>query len=256
MDYDIGRLTNWFANRRQRFRIKERKEQGPGDIKDSRKSSSSQSCLSLFSDSDTKNHFGSGFPSLTPAAIQHLNILANNQLHPSPELLKTWTTLLASSGAVEQDVINWIQHRNQEQSSQHTSTPSDINTATSMTPESSAISPISPQSQMKSTSPPFRQETTASPVALQFAHPNEHHDAQAAPSEPTSPTSPISNNEFLNQCIIHGVRDALASSQSTPSMPPKTAAEFEAFFSPFEQQISLLLHTLESTSRIGAPIYQ
>jgi hypothetical protein len=194
---------------------------------------------------------------LTPAAIQHLTVLASNQLHPSPELLKTWTTLLASSGAVEQDVINWIHHRNQEQSSQHTPTPSDTNTT--MTPEPSPISPIS-LSQTKSTSPPYkRQETTASPAALQLAHPVEQHAAQATPSEP-SRSSSISNNE-LNNYIIHGVRDALASPQTMPGMPtaaPNTATEFEALFSPFEQQISLLLRTLESTQplQIGAPIDQ
>lgn len=176
---------------------------------------------------------------MTPAAIQHLTVLASNQLNPSPELLKTWTTLLANSGAVEQDVINWIHHRNQEQSSQHTSTPSDT---TLLTPEPSAISPIS-------TSPPYKKETTISPTALQLAHPDEHYDALATPSE-LSPTSPTSNNE-LNNYIIHGVRDALASPQTMPGIPPtaapKTAAEFDALFSPFEQQISLLLHTLEST---------
>ena len=182
---------------------------------------------------------------MTPAAIQHLTVLASNQLHPSPELLKTWTTLLASSGAVEQDVINWIHHRNQDQSSQHTSTPSD----TTMTPEPSAISPISQSQTQNTTFPPDKKETTSSPAALQLAHPDGHHDAPATPSEP-SPTSPISNNELLNKYIIHGVRDALASPQTMPGMPtaaPKTAAEFEALFSPFEQQISLLLRTLEST---------
>jgi hypothetical protein len=168
---------------------------------------------------------------LTPAAIQHLTVLASNQLHPSSELLKTWTTLLASSGAIEQDVINWIHHRNQEQSLQHTPAPSDT---TTLTPE--------PQSQ---TFPPHKKETSTSPVMLSL-HPDEH-EARATPSEP-SPTSPTSNNE-LNQCIIHGVRDALASPQSqiVPNAAPKTAAEFEALFSPFGEQISLLLHTLEST---------
>jgi hypothetical protein len=183
---------------------------------------------------------------LTPSAIQHLTILASNQLHPSSELLKTWTTLLASSGAIEQDVINWIRHRNQGQPLQHTPTPSD--STTTVTPEPSAIS----QSQTRSTSPPlaYKQEALASPAALQFAHPDEH-EARATPSEP-SPTSPTSNNE-LDQHIIHGVRDALAANPQTTGMrpnasaAPKTAAEFDALFSPFEQQILLLLHTLEST---------
>lgn len=186
---------------------------------------------------------------MTPSAIQHLTILASNQLHPSPELLKTWTTLLASSGAVEQDVINWIHHRNQEN---HTSSPSDT---TTLTPEPLAISPIS-QSQTQSTSPQHTKDTITSPASLQLvANPDEHHDARATPSDPL-PTSQKSNNE-LNQCIINGVRDALASPQTMYGMPtaaPKTAAEFDALFSPFEQQISLLLHTLESTSQIGAPI--
>ena len=175
---------------------------------------------------------------MTPAAIQHLTVLSSNQLHPSPELLKTWTTLLASSGATEQDVINWILYRNQEQSSQRTPTPSDTFT---MTPEHSAMS----QSPTQSTFPPFKLETTSSPLAatLQLMHSDEH-EARTTPSEP-APTPPISNNE-LNQHIIHGVRDALARPQTMPPSAPKTAAEFEALYSPFEQQISLLLHTLES----------
>ena len=194
-----------------------------------------------------KKAFDQGFPSLTPAAIQHLTVLASNQLHPSPELLKTWTTLLASSGAVEQDVINWIHHRNQEQSSQNTSTPSDTtSTTTALTPEPSAPNwPIWPISQSQT-------QSTSAPTSPAVAHPSdEHHDARATPSELLSPTSPtpISNNE-LNNYIIHGVRDALASPQSMSGMStaaaPKTAAEFETLFSPFEQQISLLLHTLES----------
>jgi hypothetical protein len=43
-----------------------------------------------------------------------------------------------------------------------------------------------------------------------------------------------------------------------PTAAPNTATEFEALFSPFEQQISLLLRTLESTQplQIGAPIDQ
>ena len=172
---------------------------------------------------------------MTPAAIQHLTVLASNQLHPSAELLKTWTTLLASSGAVEQDVINWIHHRNQEQPLQHTPTPSDT---TTMTPDP----PPMPQSETQQTrsSSSYKQETTASPVT---PHPDEH-EARATPLEP-SPTS-TSNNE-LNQCIVHGVRDALASPQTMPTTAPKTAAEFEALFSPFEQQMSNLLRTLEST---------
>jgi hypothetical protein len=169
---------------------------------------------------------------LTPAAIQHLTVLASNQLHPSSELLKTWTTLLASSGVIEEDVINWIHFRNQEQPLQ-IPTPSD--------------SPMTP----------CKQETSSPvmlPVALPLEHPEpDEHEARTTPSEP-SPTSPISNIE-LNQCIIHGVRDALASPQTTTNVAPKTAAEFEASFSPFEQQISRLLHTLVST-QIGTPIDQ
>ena len=173
---------------------------------------------------------------MTPAAIQHLTVLASNQLHPSSELLKTWTALLASSGAVEQDVINWIHYRNQ-----HTPpTPSDT---------SQGISPVSPP-------PAYKQEIATSPTALQLSHHDEHeHEAPVTPSEPSSP-----NNE-LNQHIIHGVRDALASTQTTVmtnEAAPKTAADFEALFSPFEKKMLLLLHTLESTkpSQIGAPIDQ
>ncbi|KAF8806664.1 hypothetical protein BYT27DRAFT_7101482 [Phlegmacium glaucopus] len=186
-----------------------------------------------------------GFPSLTPTAIQHLTVLASNQLHPSSELLKTWAALLASSGAKEQDVAHWIHHRNQEQQIQHFPTPSD----TTMTPEPSATS----QSPRQHTFPGvYKQETTTSPVmpALQL-HPYEH----ASPSEP-SPTSPsTSHNDHMLQlnkrpqlqAIVHGVRDALASPQTTSKEAPKTAAEFEAMFSPFEQRISLLLRALETT---------
>jgi hypothetical protein len=169
---------------------------------------------------------------LTPAAIQHLTVLASNQLHPSSELLKTWTALLASSGAVEQDVINWVHHRNQ-----HTPPPSD--TSQSQTQSISPVSPVSPVSPP----PAYKQEITGSPASL---NPDEHE--VSSPSEPSSPTSPTSNNE-LNQRIIHGVRDALAASTQTTAMQnaPKTAADFEALFSPFEKQILLLHHTLEST---------
>jgi hypothetical protein len=196
---------------------------------------------------DTILHFfAAGFPSLTPAAIQHLTVLASNHLHPSSELLKTWTTLLASSGAKEQDVINWIHCQIQEQQLQHLPTPSDT---TNMTPEPSAsatsASPIS-----QNTFPQFKQETTRSPVMPLQLQPftTTKHEAPATPSEP-SPTSKKNLMSLLNRCIIQGVRDALAVPQ--PTMPntttPKTAAEFEAMFSPFEQQILLLLRTLETT---------
>lgn len=49
------------------------------------------------------------------------------------------------------------------------------------------------------------------------------------------------------QAITRGVCDALASPQTTSNAAPKTAAEFEAMFSPFEQRISLLLRALETT---------
>lgn len=120
-----------------------------------------------------------------------------------------------------------------------------------MTPEPPAIFQSPTQTQSTSGSPPLahKQETTASPITLpvQLAHPDDH-EALATPSEP-SPTSSTSN-DVLNQRIIDGVRDALASPQITgtgiPNPAPKTAAEFEALFSPFEQRILLLLHALES----------
>lgn len=108
-----------------------------------------------------------------------------------------------------------------------------------MTPDPPAI--LQSQTQQSRSTSPYKQEITASPAA---AHPDEH-EARATPSEP-SPISPTSNNE-LNQSIIRGVRDALASPQTMPTTAPKTAAEFETLFSPFEQQISHLLRTLEST---------
>lgn len=189
---------------------------------------------------------------MTPSAIQYLTVLASDQLHPSSELLKTWTTLLASSGAIEQDVINWIYHRNQQKHplqqhtfKLHTPAPSDATTS----PEPSTISQSQSQ---KSTFQPYKQETASSLVipALPLVHPDEDETpSRATPSEP-SPISPIISNNELNQRIIHGVRDALASPQTMSNAappPPKTAAEFEALFSPFEKQILLLLHTLEST---------
>jgi hypothetical protein len=180
---------------------------------------------------------------LTPAAIQHLTVLAANQLHPSSELLKTWTALLASSGAIEQDVINWIRHRNQ-----HTRTSSDATSPSQAQSSTSPISPTSPGSPPLAYNFKLKQETIGSPAAL-LSHTDEHED----PVPPSSPTSPTSNHELLNQRIIHGVRDALASTDSeTTAMPnapaaPKTAADFEALFSPFEKQMVLLIHTLEST---------
>ena len=123
-----------------------------------------------------------------------------------------------------------------------------------MTPESS----MSPTSPTESTSPVYKQETTMSPVSptLQL-YPQEH--ARASPSEPPPTTSDLNNdpkstsvpNSRLQdpalQAIIHGVHDALANPQTTASAAPKTAAEFEAMFSPFEQQILLLIRALETT---------
>jgi len=211
-DYDLVRMSTWFARRRQQLRMKERKERGllhlNNNVNDSRKSESSS-----WSSPELDIIWTSGFPSLTPAAIQHLTVLANNQHDPSSELLKTWTILLASSGANEQDVINWMHHRNQEQQLHHLPTPSD----TTMTPEHSATSPsLSPTF---NNFPLYKQETAMSPVmpALQL-HPHER-EARATPSEP----SPTSNNDLmlrLNQCIIHGIRDALASPQTTQNVAP------------------------------------
>lgn len=172
---------------------------------------------------------------MTPAAIQHLTVLASNQLDPSSELLKTWVVLLASSGATEQDVTNWIHSRNQEQQFQHLPTPSD----TTMTPEPSATSQ----------SPTYKQETTT-PVmpALQL---RSYEHAPSKPS-PLLPTSDSDLNQHLQvpltglQAIIQGVCDALASPQTISNTAPRTAAEFEAMFSPFEQKILHLLHALES----------
>lgn len=148
---------------------------------------------------------------------------------------------MASSGANEQDVINWIHHRNQEQQSQHLPTPSD----TTMTPEPSASTSMSPTQ----TTRLYKQETTTSPVmpALQLYPYGQEARATSEPS-PTSPTSNTDLTILLNQCIIHGVHDALASPHSAPNVAPKTAAEFEAMFSPFEQQILRLLRTLETTT--------
>ena len=123
-----------------------------------------------------------------------------------------------------------------------------------MTPEPSATS----QSPTQSTIPRlYKQETIASPVvpALRI-HPYEY--PRATPSEPSPTLLPTPNNDptlQLNQhprvlglqAIIHGVCDALASPQTMPNASPKTAAEFEEMFSPFEQRISLLLRALEGT---------
>ena len=53
--------------------------------------------------------------------------------------------------------------------------------------------------------------------------------------------------DHMSQAIIHGIRDALASQRTPNSVAPKTAAEFEAMFSPFEQRMLLLLRALETT---------
>jgi hypothetical protein len=133
-----------------------------------------------------------------------------------------------------------MHHRNQEQQLHHLPTPSD----TTMTPEHSATSPsLSPTF---NNFPLYKQETAMSPVMSALQLHSHEHEARATPSEP----SPTSNNDLrlrLNQCIIHGIRDALASPQTTQNVAPKTAAEFEAMFSSFEQQLMLLLRALETT---------
>lgn len=193
-------------------------------------------------------------------------MLLRNQPNPSPDVIKTWATLIAHTGASYQDVVTWahttmlFNHAARLPTPANTVSPEPSKLTFTSTSTSPAQSHNSASTQAQNVN--MKKSPTHSPM-LPPSLSIRTSQSQGSPTqwipyyhpEPVtlSPSSNIPNQQLrvpaLQEAIIQGVADAVAS--PTLSMPPdvlpSNAAEFSAMFAPYEKQLSQLMHALESS---------
>lgn len=165
------------------------------------------------------------FPSLNEQALANLAILYQAQCNPPPDVIEVWAKLLGGFGATRQDVIAWVTHRVQtaQGNGQRLLTPSDT------------TSPEPLASPMDYT---FKPDPSQSPILPSLSRSFEPH----APQTPYHDSQPKIDPTL--QAILAGVTESLQKPLPPPTDVPKSAAEFNAMFAPFEQHMTAMLHRL------------
>ncbi|KAF8911615.1 hypothetical protein CPB84DRAFT_1762381 [Gymnopilus junonius] len=215
-------------------------------------------------------HVDPRFPSLSAGVLEHLDVLLKNQPNPSPDVIKTWATLIAKTGASYQDVVAWAHLTMRNNHADHLPTP-----ANTVSPEPSNQKPTFTSMSPTQTPYPTQAQTMGmkkSPTQSPMLPPSlsiRTGQSQGSPTQwrpyyhpsPVSPSSSFTQNSAgnahsqpnraptLQEAIIQGVADAVASPALTtpPDVLPSNAAEFNAMFAPYEKQLSQLMRALESS---------
>lgn len=199
----------------------------------------------------------SGFPSLSAAALEHLNVLVRSQRNPSADVVATWATLLKVKS---DDIVAWLRSQGLPQQEARLPTP-----ASTITPASST----SPKPASQVYPPRFRTikpDPSVSPVLAHTAPVTAYHRPRAisqlsvstttspATSAFPSPLSPIEDNKSwhsrvisLETAIAQGLRDASAKAPTPPTALPKSAAEFNAMFASHEDTLTQLYQAFKAS---------
>ncbi|PPQ89013.1 hypothetical protein CVT25_005112 [Psilocybe cyanescens] len=222
------------------------------------------------------------FPSLTKAALEHLEVLLKNQPNPPSDVIHTWAALLSAQGVTYQDVVNWVNTTGHNNGT-NTRLPTPTNTAS---PEHSPSLP--PSSPVGNHAPNImKRDPMRSPMLPPLAIPTTNQldglvvhsqgsryspftpisatssTSTAPPITPASPAGTIHTwqppqqqqqqqqqqlkrpHVPILQAIIRGVADAVSTTNLPAAAVPSSAAEFNEMFAPYEKQMVQLMHALE-----------
>ncbi|KAF8959938.1 hypothetical protein BDZ97DRAFT_1761090 [Flammula alnicola] len=225
------------------------------------------------------NNLDTRFPSLNAPILEHLSVLLKAQQNPPPEVVRTWATLLASTGATYSDVVAWVRWQQQKAAAQPNPANRLPTPANTITPEPS-VSPIfayaGPHAFYKQDPaqspvlPPLRVKPYPPEPKLSPAVEERKIEIMKPSSQSFSPSGHSHNHRSLSpryagasrsdakqmrpvprvatlDAIMHGVADAVASPAAPSEKLPINAAEFNAMFAPYENRLSQLMRALESS---------
>jgi len=192
-------------------------------------------------------------------ALLNLTVLVKNTPNPSPEVVKTWASLLASSNAAVQMHIQDVPLDTWIAFVQKTIQSSALDPAIPPTP----AEPVIPKSHLQdSPSAPFptfsslnemKHDPLISPVLPPLTISSRGDDTtRKSPPVVLSPDLPVPSGRELQSpqlCtpLIENIKEAF-SIQALPSgdvSPPTNAFEFETMFAPYEEKLNRLLHILQ-----------
>ncbi|KAJ3773358.1 hypothetical protein FB446DRAFT_539189 [Lentinula raphanica] len=163
------------------------------------------------------------YPSIRLSAVPQLIILADTTPNPTQKLIETWAVLLKAS---PEDVDRWVKDRKAHEDQ----VAAQAQGTSSATPSGSV------EPGRKSEQPDGS------------GHEDEHSTASAVPPQsqfelewqlPSASTIPPRNRLLL---AIHNKISSIPDDSSSP----KTAAEFAAFFAPYQTKMESFLHDVET----------
>ncbi|KIM35329.1 hypothetical protein M413DRAFT_350477 [Hebeloma cylindrosporum] len=200
------------------------------------------------------------FPSISPAALEHLKVLVKSQRNPSADVVATWAVLLRVKS---DDIVAWLRSQGLPEEEVNLPTP-----ASTITPSSSASPKPAPQAypahyrtikQDPSVSP-ILSHITPAPAYYQprVARPTSELSISTTTSQATSafpsPLSPVEDKKTwhprvisLETAIAQGVKDAAAKPRTPPTVLPKSAAEFNAMFAAHEDTLTQLYQAFKAS---------
>ncbi len=192
-------------------------------------------------------------------ALLNLTVLIRNQPNPSPEVVKTWAALLASSNAAVQmgmqDVpldtwIAFVQRIIQSSALAPAIPPTPAETVISKSHLQDSPSVAFPTS---SSLNKMKHDPLISPVLPPLSISSRGDTTRKSPvvSLPDLPV-PCGELQSPQLCtpLIENIKEAF-SIQALPSgdvSPPINAHEFETMFAPYEEKLTRLLHILQDIS--------
>jgi hypothetical protein len=192
-------------------------------------------------------------------ALLNLTVLVKNQPNPSPEVVKTWASLLASSNAAVQMRIQDVPMDTWIAFVQKTIQSSALDPAIPPTPAETVI-PKSHLQDSPSVSFPtssslneMKHEPLISPVLPPLTISSRGDTTRKSPPVGLLPDLPVPSGGEMQRfqlCtpLIEDIKEAF-SVQALPDVsPPTNVHEFETMFAPYEEKLTRLLHILQDKS--------
>jgi len=177
-------------------------------------------------------------------------VLLKSQPNPSPDVIKTWATLLAHEGG-SLAVEIWIGYITQVVQTSNRSSDCALPPSANLPTPAGTVTPEPPIPQASGSSnqdlhPKIKYDPANSPTLASLAiGPTQ----STATSSSSSPISPFYQNQPPVASLRVIIEDAVHSSQHPTDRIrplPNDADEFVAMFAPYEAKLTRLLHILES----------
>jgi len=176
-------------------------------------------------------------------------VLLKSQPNPSPDVIKTWASLLAHEGG---SLEIWIAYITQVIQSSYQSVDCALPPSANLPTPAGTVTPEPPIPASSSSNQDFHRKIKYDPansptLASLAIQPTQSTSTSPSSSSTESPISPFYQTQPPATSLRLIIEDTVHGQDLDKNRPlPNNADEFVAMFAPYEAKLTRLLHILES----------